>query len=251
MKLSRIIIPAFSTYSRIPMPRVPDGEADMRFAPAVLPLVGLTVALFFYLTTLLTAGFSPLFRACAAALIPLAVTGGIHMDGFLDTCDALSSWQDREKKLAILKDVHIGAFAAIRGAMYLIALLGAYGEGLPALALPLAMGFVLSRCLSVFAMSALPNARSGGMLFHMTDGMDRKAALSSSVLFGFLSLSCALAFCPLPALLAAAALFANYIFFKRMAARHFGGITGDLAGFLVQTSELVWALALVIFWRIL
>ena len=44
---------------------------------------------------------------------PLLVTGGFHVDGFLDTCDALHSYQSMEKKQEILKDPHIGAFAVL------------------------------------------------------------------------------------------------------------------------------------------
>ena len=32
-------------------------------------------------------------------MIPVAVTGGIHLDGFADTIDAVSSYKDREKKI--------------------------------------------------------------------------------------------------------------------------------------------------------
>ena len=55
----------------------------------------------------------------AAALIPLFVSGGIHLDGLCDTCDALCSFGDRDKRLAILKDPHVGAF----GPMWLMAFL--------------------------------------------------------------------------------------------------------------------------------
>ena len=55
----------------------------------------------------------------------LLVTGGIHLDGFMDTTDARSSYGDREKKLAILKDSHVGAFAVIGCSFYLILSAGA------------------------------------------------------------------------------------------------------------------------------
>ncbi len=45
-----------------------------------------------------------MLRASVAVLIPVLVTGGIHLDGLLDTADALSSWQTRERRLEILKD---------------------------------------------------------------------------------------------------------------------------------------------------
>ena len=45
----------------------------------------------------------------------------IHMDGFLDTMDALNSYGSREKKLEILKDSRTGAFAVIGFGLYLVA----------------------------------------------------------------------------------------------------------------------------------
>ena len=51
---------------------------------------------------------------------PIIITGGIHMDGFLDTQDALGSYQPRERRLEILKDSHAGAFAIISCAVYLM-----------------------------------------------------------------------------------------------------------------------------------
>ena len=48
------------------------------------------------------------------------------MDGFLDTCDALHSYRPRERKLEILKDSHIGAFAVIMLALYGLIFLGAF-----------------------------------------------------------------------------------------------------------------------------
>ncbi len=56
----------------------------------------------------------------AGTCIPILVTGGIHLDGLLDTVDAKSSYGDRKKKLAILADPHVGAFAIIGGSVYLL-----------------------------------------------------------------------------------------------------------------------------------
>lgn len=65
-------------------------------------------------------GFGALLRGAVGALLPILVTGGIHMDGFMDTSDALASWQSPEKRLEILKDSHVGAFAVLGCAGYLL-----------------------------------------------------------------------------------------------------------------------------------
>ena len=56
--------------------------------------------------------------ALIGAAIPLMISGGFHVDGYMDTMDAFHSYQSREKKLEILEDSHIGAFAAIMLALY-------------------------------------------------------------------------------------------------------------------------------------
>ena len=65
--------------------------------------------------------FSEWILAAGICVLPILVTGGIHLDGFCDTADALASHQDTEKKLQILKDPHMGAFAAIWLGCYFIA----------------------------------------------------------------------------------------------------------------------------------
>ena len=67
-----------------------------------------------------------LFRVFITAAIPLVITGGFHVDGFMDTMDALCSNQGRERKLEILKDPHTGAFACI----FLVCEMTLYGAAL-------------------------------------------------------------------------------------------------------------------------
>ena len=61
-----------------------------------------------------------------APSIPLLVTGGFHLDGYMDTMDALHSYQKKEKKLEILKDPHIGAFSVIMARVYGLMYTGFY-----------------------------------------------------------------------------------------------------------------------------
>ena len=103
------------------------------------------------------------FYAVALLLIPVMVTGGIHLDGLLDTSDALHSYQSRERKLEILKDSHAGAFAILTAVVYFLAYLGIYHEltltGLPVVCI----GFVLSRALAGFSIAAFPMAKNTGL----------------------------------------------------------------------------------------
>ena len=115
------LLVAFSLYSAVPVPQVQWEKRTMRWALSFLPLVGALVGAAEWLWYLFCAHFgaAALFYAVGAALIPLFVSGGIHLDGLCDTCDALCSFGDRDKRLAILKDPHVGAF----GPMWLMAFL--------------------------------------------------------------------------------------------------------------------------------
>lgn len=62
-----------------------------------------------------------LLFAGGMTLLPLIVSGGIHLDGLVDTADALYSRRETEKKLEILKDPHVGAFGVMACCGYLLA----------------------------------------------------------------------------------------------------------------------------------
>ena len=112
MIVLQTIAVAFAMFSAVPVPQFGWNEKNMRYALCAFPLVGLLCGVLWCVC-----GVLPLpapARAAGFCLVPVWVTGGIHLDGYADTCDALASYGDREKKLEILKDPHCGAFAVIR-----------------------------------------------------------------------------------------------------------------------------------------
>ena len=145
MRMIRSLLIAFSTYSRIPVPQVEWTEENRRYSMCFFPLVGLVTGLVLWgwLALCDHFGFHLLLRGAGAALIPLAVTGGIHMDGFMDTVDAQASWQPAEKRLEILKDSHTGAFAVMACAGYLLLSAALYSEADAAAGLRLVGVFIL------------------------------------------------------------------------------------------------------------
>ena len=153
MKWIRSFIIAFSMYSKIPMPRVEWTTSSMQYAFCFFPLVGavngaLTWGAGHVLFALRDAGKLPaLFPAVFLTILPLLVTGGIHMDGFLDTSDARHSYGEREQKLAILKDPHTGAFAVISAAIYLLWSLALWSAADEKVLPGMACAMVLSRTL--------------------------------------------------------------------------------------------------------
>ena len=236
------LIIAFAMYSKIPMPRVDWEKKALSWALCWFPLVGAVIGavLYGWMALARYLGFAPLFFAAFALLIPIALSGGIHLDGFCDTCDALSSHQTRERKLEILKDSHTGAFAIICCGLYLLVFFACWSEVAAAgrAALVLALGPVLSRSLSGLFAVTLPNARGTGLLATFTDTMDTAKARGVMVIWVVV---CVAVLLWLDLWTGGAALLGAglaCLYYRVMSQRQFGGVTGDLAGFFLQICEL-------------
>ena len=105
MRIIKSFFIAFSMYSKIPMPQFAWKDEDMRYALCFFPWVGAVIGVLWYLWKWICArfGVGTLCYTVVGTAIPILITGGFHVDGFLDTCDALHSYRPRERKLEILK----------------------------------------------------------------------------------------------------------------------------------------------------
>lgn len=238
---------AFSMYSRIPMPKSQWEPESMQYAVCFFPLVGavlgaILIAVDVICSRLLLGDFA---RGTLLTAVPILVTGGIHMDGFLDTVDARSSFGDREKKLEILKDPHGGAFAILYGGLYLLVQAGLFSEMKRMELYLMAVVFVLSRALSGFALATFRGARKKGLLASFADGANKRVVIGTMFLYlvpGFLLL---LWLSPVSGAAVLTAGMAVFLYYRLFSYGEFGGITGDLAGYFVQLFELVGMIALV------
>ena len=250
MNALRSIVMAFCMFSRIPMPRIEWKDENMRYLLCAFPLVGAAVGLSIWLWQLVCAwlGIGRLLWAAGVTLLPVAVTGGIHMDGFCDVSDALASHAPLERKREILKDSHTGAFAIIQLGCWLLLYCAAASE-LPVTgraAALLALMHIFSRILSGVTSIILPKSGAEGLLMTFTVSADKKTALT--VLLIFLPL-CAAGLIlaggiPGAGMVLGGLLTALYL--KRMSKKEFGGMSGDLSGWFLQTAELVMLLCCVI-----
>lgn len=248
MNLIRSFFIAFSMYSKIPMPRTEWTRDAMKYSLCFFPLIGAVIGgimlLWNWLAGEVPGRGSNLFTL-VLVLIPVAVTGGIHLDGLLDTADALSSYKSMEEKLEILKDSHAGTFAIIVGIAYFLLSFGILSEAKTESIQILAVGFVLSRALSGLAVVSFPMAKNTGLAATFSD-MAVKGRVRG-VMVCYILLCAALMLWLDPVLGAAGFLGAglDFWYYYRMSKKKFGGITGDLAGFFLQTCELVMALCVI------
>ncbi len=119
----------------------------------------------------------------ALTLFPVLLTGGIHLDGFMDTSDALASHASRERKLEILKDSRVGAFAVINVTVYFLAyfVISSHFTALVQksaismeVSLCLASIFPLSRFLSALAVATFNCAKGSGLAKTFQDSSAKK-----------------------------------------------------------------------------
>ena len=242
MTALQTIAVAFSMFSALPMPQFAWNEKNMRYALCVFPLIGAVCGGLWCLC-----GVLPLpaaLRAAGFCLLPVWVTGGIHLDGYADTCDALASYGDTAKRLEILKDPHCGAFAVIRLCSYFVAYFAlcfcvVYS---PRVGLLWLLALVLERALSGMAVAAFPLAKNTGLAHTFATAADRTAVrriltvLCAALTLGLLLLG------GWALVLAAGLVFVRYY---AVAKKNFGGITGDLAGWFLQKCEIYMLAALV------
>lgn len=234
---------AFSMFSKIPVPRAQWEKENMKYMFCFFPAIGLVIGAFVYLygKLCLMLEFGSLLQTVGFLLIPILISGGIHLDGFLDTVDALNSYQPRERKLEILKDSHAGAFAIIMAMVYFLCSLGVWSE-IEMEALPiLACSYALSRTLSAVALTTFPCANKNGSLGMFADAAQKRMVQIVLLLWFLLLLFYAVSVDGKLAVCLFLGAMLSYLYYYYIAMKEFGGTTGDIAGFFVQLSELVMA----------
>lgn len=249
MKLLKSMIIAFSIYSKIPVPQFAWEEEDMEYMMCFFPWIGGVIGLVFYgwLALCEKVQIGALCRACVAVAIPLIISGGFHVDGYMDTMDAFHSYQSREKKLEILKDSHIGAFAAIMLMLYYLIDLAALSEVVAGkAAFAVAAVFFLARCLSGIGVVTLKSAKKEGLLYTFASGAQKKRVrLVLYVQFtGCIALMVAVS--GIYGIVAAVTGVLCFFYFKWKSYRELGGITGDTAGWYVTVCEAAAAVAVAV-----
>ncbi len=217
------------------LPTAPRDVAHMGAARAYFPLVGLVLGC--CLAGLDFAARQALPGPVVGALLVaalLVLTRAIHTEGFLDSCDGLFGGYSREKRLEVLRDTHVGAFAVIGGAALLI-LKWTLLASLPG---DIRVGLlIVFPCLSRFGMlatmAAFPYVRvqgigtafqAGAKRWHVVFGL-ATAAIAGGALLGVAGL-----------MLLGAAIVVS-LAMGRWISGMLGGMTGDTYGAVNEVAE--------------
>ena len=242
---------AFAMFSKIPMPMVDWKKENIKYMMCFFPFVGTAIGILTWLAGGILgvhAALEPFFLAVILTVIPVFITGGIHVDGLLDTSDALSSWQERERRLEILKDSHAGAFAVITACAFFLIWYGAYSQlwtDRRAL-LIMALGFMVSRCLSGISVMMFPKARKDGTVAEFSRKAEDMIVRNVLIVYLGILLAVMIWIQPVMGILAFGTAVLVFLYYHYKAMKYFGGITGDLAGYFLCLCEVGMAVVLAV-----
>lgn len=160
----RDLLAAFQFLSIFPaVIRRPFTEKELGRSVGYYPLVGLAIGgVLFGIMNGISRFFSLQVSAAVVLILWVVLTRAIHLDGFLDTCDGLFGGFTPEKRLVIMRDSRVGAFALVGGVVLLISMFSAI-ESTNSMLCSLLLAPVFGRWALSFAVIAFPYARSEGM----------------------------------------------------------------------------------------
>lgn len=171
--------------------------------------------------------------------LPLFITGGIHFDGLMDTCDGLFSGRSRERSLEIMRDSRVGSMGVMAGILNVMLrysiLVELPGAILPALLVGQA---VTGRWVMTMALHFFPYARKDGLGQGFTaDKRIINIALGSLLALLIIWLTTGAA-----GMLIALTAVVLSLLIAVWAARKLGGLTGDVYGALNEVAENIFLL---------
>ena len=240
MRIIKALIVAFSMYSRIPMPQFEWKDEDMKYMLCFFPWIGAVIGACIYVWALLAERLEigVFCYSFVGVVIPLLITGGFHVDGYMDTMDAFHSYQPKERKLEILKDSHIGAFAVISLVIYGLIYCATFSEIRDKSPLAIVrIGFVLARCLTGIGVVTFPGAKKEGLLFLFASKAQKTIVRSSLYVQGILCVAAMIWLSPVAGVVATVAAILTLVYYYRRCKKELGGITGDTSGWFVLLCE--------------
>lgn len=213
---------------------------SVKFFPVAGAVIGLFLAGFSFLLSVylpeLSSGGSSHIAAALLLLASVFITGGLHLDGLMDTMDGIFSGRPPQRMLEIMKDSRVGANGVMAAGLLFLVKWSFFMDLAPQkLFLCVFVMPIISRFCMTVAITSFPYARPEGMgkAFKEYAG---KNTLLIAAMFTFVILSFTLSISVLTALLLAilfTACFASFV------TRLLGGLTGDVYGAVTELSEIV------------
>jgi len=232
-------------FTRIPV-RAPEtiDEALYKKGIKYLFVIGIIIGIPLGAVMLLKSVVGAYVTAFMALVIYLFLSGGLHLDGLADTVDGFAAHRDREGTLAIMKDSHIGTFGVLAICVYVVGMTVCMAQGGW-----LAAGlFPLAGRISALLCARLNRSATNGLGRWFVEGVKTVHVVLAAAVFAVIAAVLCLwnglqgwpFLAGVVASLAAALLMAALV--VRGFAKKLDGITGDVVGFSVELTQLVFLL---------
>lgn len=225
---------ALTFLTRLPLGGADWSPQDFRGSVLWFPVAGLVIGLAQGAVAWAASALFPAEICGALAVITgVLVSGGLHLDGLMDTFDGLGSGKPPPEALDIMRDTRVGAFGVTAAILVILlqfaAAVSLARRGYPLLFAGYSVGTCLSRMSLSLATAAYPYRRSQGVgaLFRGAGTRELVGALALGAAAGWLFLHWAGLVLLLLSLLFALA-------FCHLMRRLFGGLTGDIYGALAE-----------------
>lgn len=245
----RSLLSAFSLLTVLPVPMgwLPKEGTPPGRAMAWFPLVGICIGLVLVVAAWSLCLIVPVSVVAALVLVLwVGLTGMLHLDGFCDCCDGLLVTAPAERRLEILKDSRVGAYAVVGVVLLLLckyAILKAWLQQTPSL-YPLIAMPASGRWVMVVAARGFSYARREGMGGYFRQGLGWPQLVVATLTW------LAILVVVMPLLHAAgsvvASLIALIVIGKWASRRLGGGITGDVYGALNESVEVLCLLIILV-----
>lgn len=234
---------AIAFFTRIPVPWLRPSEAAWKKSVNWYPAVGLVIGVLLWGAS--EAGlylFSPLLAAVLTLSVWVYITGGLHLDGWMDLADGLGSGRPREQVLAIMKDSRVGAMGVLAAIMLLLIKTAALTDlASSGMAILLAIVPAVARTHVLLSISLWPYlSAEKGMGKGIREGLSYR-----SIALGYAAVMTAGWFLGgWQALLAILVSLLVSLWFSNSVSRKLGGMNGDCYGAVIESSEAVALLVL-------
>ena len=183
-------------------------------------------------------------------LLGTLLSGGLHMDGLIDTSDAFFSYKDRLKRFEILDDPRVGAFGVMAIVLLVVGKVIILSEVLAAESFHWIFILLIpyfSRAILIALFSLTSSAKTTGLAYFFKQKMNGNVVLIVAMCHFFIGLAVVgLMTDWVIAVTFAVVLFGFFCLFRGWVLRNFGGVTGDLLGASVEVSEVVLWLTLLL-----
>lgn len=248
-KLYKGFIMALSMFTVLPTPYIEwDDEGVknmMKFYPIIGAIVGGIWSVVYYLINILNV--SLVLKSTVIMIVPFVITGMLHLDGFMDVCDAILSRRDKEEKLRILKDSKIGAFAVISLlVLFFLQFGGIYSimEKNIHFYILILIPIISRSTVAYFLLSRTTIKESTlGTYFKKGTNITDRIIMVIALLVMFIA---AFVFLKYEGIVLELSIILGVTWAVEKCKKEFGGISGDVAGFALVIGEVAGILALTI-----